>query len=184
MSDAELDYVQDLPPAPTPPSSIGIEVARSRSAMDSFPTLVFDSVTLGRLANPRKLLDGSAVNGCAAILYSMFPRNSTAIFNSLDLTRMLDGMPDDHLWRNTKRTEFWTKDLWIIPIHRPQEVHWTVACVCVSRRSIEVFDSLAIAQSTSQDLQVRMLVIYLVTVHSLMTFKECLPVCSSTGQLF
>lgn len=180
MSGDDLDYLQDLPSAITHTPSAGLEVARSRSATDSFPTLLFDSDTLGRLSNPRKLLDASAINGCTAILYSLFPRGSTAIFSSFDLTRMLDGIPDKHLWRHTKRTEFWTKDFWIIPIHRPHEVHWTVASVCISQKTIHVFDSLAVEESTSQDLRVSLFIVYVLYFgHLLTACVECVPVHSS-----
>ncbi|KAJ7588018.1 hypothetical protein C8J56DRAFT_889864 [Mycena floridula] len=34
---------------------------------------------------------------------------------------------DDALWRNSKDTRFWEKDVWIFPIHRLEQFHWVLA---------------------------------------------------------
>lgn len=122
--------------------------------MHHFHTLVFDADTLRRLSNPFVFLNSSAINGCSALLYDLKPREDVVIFSSYDLTRMRDGTSDSELWRHTKHTKFWQRHMWIIPVHRMHQVHWTSAVVNTAAGTIELFDSLADKRETEKDLQV------------------------------
>ncbi|KAH0833420.1 hypothetical protein J3R83DRAFT_12533 [Lanmaoa asiatica] len=47
---------------------------------------------------------------------------------------------DEVLWRCTRHTSFWTKDIWILPIHRPG--HWVLCIAQFSHHELFLFDSL------------------------------------------
>lgn len=148
----EMDLLEDLSDPP-PPTDSGIEVARSRSRGHYFPSFVFDSDTLRRLSR-KALLNGDAINGCSALLWYLFPRDDVVLFTSYELRRMQDGTSDEHMWRITKKKAFWTRNLWIIPIHREHQVHWTLGVVDFNACSIEVFDSLADRIQSEEDIKV------------------------------
>lgn len=154
-----MDAMDDLPPLP-PSTPFGNDVARSKCAIDSSPAVVFDSDTLRRLSNPQSFLNGEAISGCAALLLTMYGDTDAAVLSSYELARMLDDTPHENLWRHAKRSQFWRKPIWIIPIHRKDEVHWTVASVHRTQARISVFDSLAGKDSTVQDLQVLPLIFH------------------------
>lgn len=52
---------------------------------------------------------------------------------------------DDTIWRDCYRSEFWRKNVWVIPIHHPSPSpgHWTVAVVYVREQRIAYYDSFA-----------------------------------------
>ncbi|KAJ7575225.1 hypothetical protein C8J56DRAFT_1063775 [Mycena floridula] len=64
----------------------------------------------------------------------------TAIFTSFVFMYALQ-RDDDALWRNSKDTRFWEKDVWIFPIHRLEQFHWVLAILLPASHSILVFDS-------------------------------------------
>lgn len=74
-----------------------------------------------------------------------------AVFSTYDLTKLQSD--DDDIWRLTKRIKFWTKDMWIFPIHDPFQEHWTAAIVIRSSATTYVFDSFAQERVCRRDLE-------------------------------
>ncbi|KAF7337089.1 ULP-PROTEASE domain-containing protein [Mycena venus] len=107
---------------------------------------------LDRILAPIGRLNGEGINGVAASLHSIYSNQYSpyaaaatqcALLSTYDLTRVHYKASDAELWRFLGPTEYWTKALWLIPIHRPVEQHWVCAVVDVHRQSIYFFDSFA-----------------------------------------
>ncbi|KAJ7917138.1 hypothetical protein B0H13DRAFT_1608630 [Mycena leptocephala] len=118
----------------------------------NFQKLQVEPGDLDRIIAPRGRLNGEALNGVAASLhviysdqYSPYAASAArcALLSTYDLTRVHFKASDTQLWRFLGPTEYWTKPLWLIPIHRPVEEHWVCAVVDVHRQSIYFFDSFA-----------------------------------------
>ncbi|KAF8335661.1 hypothetical protein F5887DRAFT_832660, partial [Amanita rubescens] len=45
------------------------------------------------------------------------------------------------IWRNISQSQYWNKNRWILPIHRPSQTHWVLAIIIIPERKILVFDS-------------------------------------------
>ena len=77
--------------------------------------------------------------------------NHIAIISTLALPTLEDGA----LWRLARRSAFWQKNLWLIPIHRtvPYE-HWVLGIADMTRQEIRYFDSIADENLWEQDIQV------------------------------
>lgn len=96
------------------------------------------------------LLNDVCLNASTALLQDMFSReeryasstNVCAIFSTHDLPRIHYKTPDNNLWRNVRRLEYWNKKIWIVPIHIPLDVHWVLAVVYLESGTIRLFDSL------------------------------------------
>jgi Ulp1 family protease len=86
----------------------------------------------------------------------MFDNDEWALFSTYVIPIIRTKRKDDDVWRNTKKTKFWKRHNWIIPIHRRDESHWVLAIVDVSNTTILLFDSFAQGETTwSQDLLVQ-----------------------------
>lgn len=115
------------------------------------------------------LLNDGCMNGLPALLQEIFvaapqyqdSASRCAIFSTYDLHRIRYKAPDAELWRNTYRREYWTKDTWIIPIHRRSECHWVLAVLYLQRREVHIFDSLAGKAAWRQDIQVMLTLVNL-----------------------
>ena len=112
------------------------------------------------LANPTGCLNDMCINGCIRLLLSLIkPSDSDhfAIFSTHDLLRIQHDACDDSLWRGTRHTMFWSKDTWIIPIHRSSSPvgHWVLCIADFPHRELRLFDSLAEEKRWPADVQVR-----------------------------
>ncbi|KAK1225825.1 hypothetical protein PQX77_011236 [Marasmius sp. AFHP31] len=122
---------------------------RTASASRSFYSpakvqYVFHVAQYQRLDAAERWLDDECINGCAALLQNNFwdPNVNCAIFSSFVLPEVLkNSMRTETAWRNSYRTEYWTKSIWIIPIHDAEEHHWGLAVVRVAKEEIHIFDS-------------------------------------------
>ena len=71
------------------------------------------------------------------------------------LTQIRGGVPVADIWRNNKKSMYWDKTKWILPIHRPLQTHWVLAVIEVPERKVLVFDSFGSSHKNwSLDLQV------------------------------
>ncbi|KAF8444153.1 hypothetical protein L210DRAFT_3611346 [Boletus edulis BED1] len=100
---------------------------------------------IAMLASPTSCINDVCLNNCIPLLFSAIHTHTSipnryAVFTTYDLPRARY-KNDPELWRATKHTQFWTKDLWILPIHRPG--HWVLCIADLSRRELRLFDSLA-----------------------------------------
>ncbi|KAH7918047.1 hypothetical protein BV22DRAFT_974300, partial [Leucogyrophana mollusca] len=67
-----------------------------------------------------------------------------AVLSTHDLVRVRYNASDAELWRQMHRTQYWLKETWIIPIHRPSSVgHWVLCVANCSMRQLHLFDSYA-----------------------------------------
>ncbi|KIN98612.1 hypothetical protein M404DRAFT_94875, partial [Pisolithus tinctorius Marx 270] len=77
------------------------------------------------------------------------------ILSTHDLPRIRYHAEDNILWRNTSRTCYWEKPIWILPIHRPSPAgHWVVCIVKFTSKQILLFDSLAEQKPWKRDIKV------------------------------
>ncbi|KAK1224570.1 hypothetical protein PQX77_012524 [Marasmius sp. AFHP31] len=122
---------------------------RTASTSRSFYSLakvqcVFQVAQYQRLDGAGRWLDDECINGCAALLQKNLrdPNVDCAILSTFIVPEALkNSMRTETTWRNSYRTEYWTKPVWIIPIHDAEEHHWGLAVVRVAKEEIHIFDS-------------------------------------------
>ncbi|KAJ7202987.1 hypothetical protein B0H12DRAFT_1035731 [Mycena haematopus] len=115
-------------------------------------TLEIQPTDLDRFDRPTGRLNGEGINGVLAALMVFFSGQYSpyaaaarrcAILSTYDLPRVRYKSSDTDLWRFLGPTQYWTKSLWLIPIHRPAEQHWVCAVVDVPSTTLYFYDSLA-----------------------------------------
>ncbi|KAF8425356.1 hypothetical protein L210DRAFT_3653217 [Boletus edulis BED1] len=139
--------VDDTPPPSSNYKDVqGTLVERTRPPKDGFSRLIFEVRDIEILQSPTACLNDTCINGCIPLLFSSIqPANihQFAIFSTHDLIRIRYNADDDCLWRATKHTSFWFKDIWIIPIHRADPAgHWVLCIAHLRRQELLLFDSL------------------------------------------
>ncbi|KAG6852744.1 hypothetical protein C0991_009387 [Blastosporella zonata] len=115
--------------------------------------VLFEPKAMNIMSNPHSLLNDTCVNSTAHLLHKIFSDRShfatltssrCAVFSTYDLPMICKNTTDSHIWRRTFRTGYWSKDCWIIPIHRPHPaLHWVLCWVLPKSREILLFDSFA-----------------------------------------
>jgi len=123
---------------------------------------LFQANELKILQSKKGKLNDMCINGLAAIIQhtlSQAPEYSSsssnhALFTTFDMHRIHYKVQDIDLWRNTKSLQFWSKNIWIIPIHRPEQEHWVLAVLCIDTSRIFFYDSLAQNTLWQKDTQV------------------------------
>lgn len=83
-----------------------------------------------------------------------FDPASIAILSTHDLVLTKFGVPDDQIWRNTRKTEYWRKKVWVLPVHRPDAHHWVMCVIYPNLKQINLFDSFAQHKPWNGDLKV------------------------------
>ena len=110
------------------------------------------------LVNPTGCLNDVCINGCIWLLFSSIKLPDTdcfAVFSTHDLPRIRYNVSDESLWRATQHTMFWTKDTWILPIHRPSPIgHWVLCIAHLPHRELRLFDSLVEEKGWPANVQV------------------------------
>ncbi|PPQ96642.1 hypothetical protein CVT26_010666, partial [Gymnopilus dilepis] len=121
----------------------------------------FSPQDLGRLSQMGSMLNDVCLNGCAEVLKYYLDKDpvlaagshSCALFTSHDLVRARYKARDEELWRIMSPSQYWSKDVWILPIHRPHQLHW-VLCVAYPRYgTVLLYDSLVGQQLWLNDLK-------------------------------
>ncbi|PPQ76501.1 hypothetical protein CVT26_012351 [Gymnopilus dilepis] len=137
-----------LPPASTPTSQ-------------AFGYHGFGVQDLQRLHQSGMMLNDTCLNGCARVLKDVFDNDSTyglssnrcALFTTFDLIRARYKARDQELWRTMSPIAYWDKDVWILPIHRPQQLHWVLCVAYPKHQAILLYDSLADLEAWRHDLK-------------------------------
>jgi Ulp1 family protease len=133
-------------------------VRRVTKSSNGLLTLTFELRELSILASPNAWLNDGCINGCSRLLQCAFPSayaDTCAILSTHELPRIRYNTSDEALWKQTYRTEFWLKDIWIIPIHRPAPINHWVVCICYhSKRELHLFDSFSERKHWRSDLKV------------------------------
>jgi hypothetical protein len=119
---------------------------------------------LARLSCPTAHLNDVCLNGGAIVLQEYFSCSTSlcadkskrcAILSTYDLVRIRYRAADNELWRNLRHTFFWTKDIWILPIHRTTPAdHWVLGIVFIHSHQLLLFDSLSSKRRWKQDVKV------------------------------
>ncbi|KAL0567055.1 hypothetical protein V5O48_014942 [Marasmius crinis-equi] len=107
---------------------------------------IFNVNQYRRIDNSNARLDDECVNGCAGLLQQAFGAREVnyAILPSFVVPQILQ--PDyatTPAWSISKRSEYWLKSTWVIPIHDKSMEHWALAVVRVDIEEILIFDSFA-----------------------------------------
>ncbi|KAH0832248.1 hypothetical protein J3R83DRAFT_13222, partial [Lanmaoa asiatica] len=141
-----VDLSLDMTPIPIlPQSQIDTETTRVRTPRHGLCWITFEPPDIAMLASPMSCINDVCINGCIPLLFALLgvpEEHQYAVFSTFDLPRASYN-DNDHLWRVTRHTKFWTKDTWIIPIYRPTSRHWVMCLAHITRRELHLFDSLA-----------------------------------------
>ncbi|KIK80791.1 hypothetical protein PAXRUDRAFT_36082 [Paxillus rubicundulus Ve08.2h10] len=154
-----VDYLTEDPPGPIDEEEGNGNLATIHNVRkDGFPQLSFELPDILMLVCPTDRINGVCINGCIPLLFSALKIPEVhhfAVFSTHDLTRIQYNAPDEILWKATTWTLFWSKDLWIIPIHRPSLIsHWVVCIAYFSCKELQLFDSLGEQKPCPADMQV------------------------------
>jgi hypothetical protein len=107
---------------------------------------------LDRLAQPAERLNDVCLNSGALLLQHLFTHEryglrqarECAIFTSFDIYLSRYNRSNSEVWRRTKETRYWDKDIWLLPIHREHPTkHWILSIIYPWHRCIYLYDSLA-----------------------------------------
>jgi len=127
---------------------------------------IFAAQQLQILDSPRARLDDDCVNGCSALLQQEFGSLEYAVLSTYTVPELLKLSPNwEAVWRTIRKSQFWTKDVWLIPIHSRALEHWALAVVKGSSREIFMFDSLGQPNFLSHW--------YLVRSHMVFRYRLC-----------
>ncbi|KAG2737671.1 hypothetical protein P692DRAFT_201672633, partial [Suillus brevipes Sb2] len=135
QSDGSENFLIDDYNVPARESNIVVPdtfTARVRPPCNGFPHQIFEAKDIAILCSPTARLNDVCVNSCAALLYSelKIPNVSCAILSTHDLPRIRYNAPDEVIWRQCSWTQYWERDIWVLPIHRPSHVgHWVFCAI-------------------------------------------------------
>ncbi|KAG2008989.1 hypothetical protein CC2G_014365 [Coprinopsis cinerea AmutBmut pab1-1] len=113
-----------------------------------FPTQAIDI-----LSSQGRQLDDDCINGGAALLQHLFtplnsptpglsPAERCAILSTFSLVYVKNKRGMMKVWDMEKATEYWSKELWLLPMHRPAPVeHWVLCAIYPHHRQLLLFDS-------------------------------------------
>ena len=125
------------------------------------PAYHFEQREFRILETPTALLNDVCINGGAALLQHLFSAPShpsamhsqrCALLSTFTLVKIRHQASSDDLWRCVRHSYYWQKDVWILPIHRPQQRHWVLCCLSFNTRELFLFDSLASRKAWCADL--------------------------------
>ncbi|KAJ7600345.1 hypothetical protein C8J56DRAFT_768015 [Mycena floridula] len=130
-----------------PVSTSSVIVDSSSNAPRRIPATIidFDKRDLVPLLHHQGRITSGSLNALAALLHKAIKSSTatnTAIFPSWFLP-YANSRKEDSIWRLTRDTEFWNKDIWVFPIHRPAQEHWVLTIAIRSSRHFYLFDSFA-----------------------------------------
>ncbi|KAG2115640.1 hypothetical protein DEU56DRAFT_932629 [Suillus clintonianus] len=134
----------------------GTFTARVRPPCDGFPHQIFEPKDIAILCSPAACLNDICINSCAVLLYSELkvPNVSCAILSTHDLPRIRYNAPDEVIWRQCSWTQYWERDIWVLPIHRPSHVgHWVFCAIYLPSKEFHLFDSLGDQKPWKRDVK-------------------------------
>ncbi|KAJ6606334.1 hypothetical protein DFH09DRAFT_896986 [Mycena vulgaris] len=129
---------------------------------DGRPRCEIEASDWARIQSPTGRLNGHLLNGLAASLLnilshptSMYTESASkcAVLSTYDLPRVRYHASDAELWRHVSPSRYWEKDLWLIPIHRPNEEHWVLVVASIRQQQLWFFDSFSQRRGWRPDLQ-------------------------------
>lgn len=144
-----------------------LDESRPRVLRHSKGSIDFELRELNIMTSRTALLNNVCLNGIAQLLFDKFslPTDTGAselsgrfaLFDTYHLPMARYKATDDNLWRRTQHTEYWNKDVWIIPIHRPLTTHWVLCLVSLRTHEFRLYDSFAQAAAWKREIKEIML---------------------------
>lgn len=117
-----------------------------------------------RLSGISARLNDECINGLASHIQTelagsldqsvAYAARRCALLSSHAMLYVRCHLTDLPLWRLTHRTNFWEKDVWILPIHRLVEEHWVLAVILPHHRRVFLFDSFSNSRRWERDIPV------------------------------
>ncbi|EAU89215.2 hypothetical protein CC1G_03480 [Coprinopsis cinerea okayama7 len=138
---------------PTPQSRYLVVAANPRNVLHEFE---FSDINI--LHSPEERLNDVCMNSGGALLQQHLKAHgiadNCALLSTFTLVLIRHHSSSDDIWRLVRRSEYWKKDVWILPIHRtyPDE-HWVVAVLYPKNGEVYVFDSLGARKPWKGDLK-------------------------------
>lgn len=138
---------------------------------------IFGSKELDIMASTKSHLNDDCINGISKLLQHIFsdPTNphsmssaQCAVFSTHDLLMVRYSATDDEIWRRTHGTQFWHKDVWILPIHRRSPEHWVLAVICPFTHQIFCFDSFSEIRPWKRELKVKFILSFTMTTYKIL----------------
>ena len=125
--------------------------------IDGFQSFLFESQDISMLTSPTACVNNICINRCIPLLFSALnisTNNNFVVFSTHHLTHI-------HYHTSTY-TNFWMKDIWIIPIHWPMAAHWVLCIAHLSWQELQLFNSLGEQKPRWNDIQVCNYYIYFI----------------------
>ncbi|KAF7981244.1 hypothetical protein HWV62_34613 [Athelia sp. TMB] len=136
-----IDISEDAPNVAVPVKILH----RALAASGPRSRVSYETSDIARFVSPTALLNDECINGAALLLQSHFIHefggSDVAILSTHDLVRVRYGVSDDDLWRNTKRSQYWAKSAWLLPIHHKDDHHWVLCAIYPSKKQLHLIDS-------------------------------------------
>lgn len=128
--------------------------------------ILIEGDTFKQFLSPTALLNDNSLNRGAALLQTQLLKcnidaaASVAVLSTHDLVRIQYESDDNQLWRCSKHAEYWLKDRWVLPIHRPDTNHWVLCVIYPNRKRSCLFDSFVEEHPWNADIKVCVLLIF------------------------
>jgi len=140
-----------------PIADVSLEAARIHCYHGT--RILFEPTDLAIMNSQNERLNDVCLNGIAATLHTFFDNPTSrqcALFTTFDLPMVRYNASDDDIWRRCHRAEYWSKDVWILPIHRTRpNLHWVLCCIIPHNHELLLFDSLSESYSWKREIKVR-----------------------------
>ena len=121
--------------------------------------ILFELTDLAIMNSQDERLNDVCLNGIAATLHTFFDDPTSqqcALFTTFDLPMVCYNASDDDIWRRCCHAEYWSKDVWILPIHQTcPNLHWVLCCIIPHNCELLLFDSLSESYSCKCEIKVR-----------------------------
>ena len=113
--------------------------------------ILFEPKDLCIMESPNERLNDICLNRIAATLHTFFSHSANpssfssrrcALFTTFDLPMIRYHASDTDIWRRFRCSEYWSCDIWILPIHRTHpSLHWVLCVISPHSRELLLFDS-------------------------------------------
>lgn len=113
----------------------------------------FNTNDLNIMSSPKALLNDTCLNGiteymCSILSHPLNPASLSssrcALFSTFHILLECYHATNIDVWRRVRHTEYWLKDVWILPLHRSYPAgHWVLCTIFPHKQKLFLFDSFA-----------------------------------------